>query len=54
MNEPEPPPPENINIDELNYLIEAGNIEVPAVRNLNINNVNYVQREIITFFHGLL
>lgn len=26
-NEPVPPPPENINEDELNYLIELGNIE---------------------------
>lgn len=50
MNEPEPPPPENINLNELNYLIETENIEIPAVRNLNLN---HVQQEMINFFGGL-
>lgn len=53
MNEPEEvPQPDNINVEELNYLIEAGNIEIPAVHN-PLHRVHIVQREIINFFRGL-
>lgn len=54
MNEPEDvPAPELIDPEHLDYLIETGNIEMPAVRN-QLDRVNMVQREMINFFGGLL
>lgn len=54
MNEPEEvPAPDNINVDELNYLIETGNIEMPAVRNRNAGRNNLMQQEILRFFRAL-
>lgn len=51
MNEPEPPIPEDIDVNELNYLIETANIDLEGQAGNNINNV---QNEIVnTYFAGL-
>ncbi|KAJ8912983.1 hypothetical protein NQ315_000040 [Exocentrus adspersus] len=41
-NEPEPPPPENINVAELNYLIEVG--QIPDIPNNNFENAGFRDR----------
>ncbi|VEN62479.1 unnamed protein product [Callosobruchus maculatus] len=51
MNEPEPPIPEDIDADQLNYLIETANINLERQEENVINNIQY---EIInTYFAGL-
>ncbi|VEN62940.1 unnamed protein product [Callosobruchus maculatus] len=51
MNEPEPPIPEDIDADQLNYLIETANIDLERQEDDVINNIQY---EIInTYFAGL-
>lgn len=49
MNEPEPPPPEDIDQNELNYLINTDNI------NIDIQNdvINHTQTEMIHYFNTL-
>lgn len=49
MNEPEPPAPEDINIEELQYLIDIANVNIQAPQ----NNVNLVQNEMINYFRDL-
>ena len=52
MNEGEPPLPENINEDELNYLIavgEAGDLPDP-----NQNNINYFRNQLINDYFSRL
>lgn len=51
MNEPEPPLPDEIVEQELNYLIDAGHIEVPYQQN---PPVAHAQLEIINYFANLL
>lgn len=52
MNEPEPPPPEDIDMNELNYLIETDN--VPNIPEPVANNAtNYIRTEIINYFANL-
>lgn len=51
MNEPEPPLPEDINEDELNYLIQAQQIDLePQVEG---GPANLVQNEFIRYFGQL-
>lgn len=51
MNEAEPPLPEDINQDELNYLIAVG--DAGDVPNLN-ENVNHVRNQLITQYFARL
>lgn len=51
MNEPEPPLPEDINEDELNYLIQTQQIHVEP--QVNGGPVNLVQNEFIRYFSQL-
>lgn len=54
MNEPLPPPPENMDINMLNYLIEQGEIpDVPAVNAPRNNIVNYRENLINNYFANL-
>ena len=49
MNEPEPPIPEEINADELNYLIEAQNVQIAN----DHHAPNITQHELIRYFTDL-
>lgn len=51
MNEPEPPIPEDINEEELNYLIKTQQIEMDAQDHQGNNNI--VQNEMIRYFNQL-
>lgn len=52
MNEPEPLPGEEIDIDQLNYLIDMG--QIPDDLNVNyINQPQRVQQQIIQYFSNL-
>lgn len=52
-NEPVPPPPEHINEDELNYLIELGNIEDLHINHEENRVVNVRQHLINNHFANL-
>lgn len=50
MNEPDPPLPEDIDEQELNYLINTGEINV----DIEHDNVNHSQNEIIEYFRTIM
>ncbi|KAJ8909910.1 hypothetical protein NQ315_014917 [Exocentrus adspersus] len=51
-NEPEPPPPENINVAELNYLIEVG--QIPDIPNNNFENAGFRDVLLNDYFSNLV
>lgn len=50
MNEPEPPVPEDLIEDELNYLIDTQQIQMDNHENVG---VNYIQNELIRYFSDM-
>ncbi|KAH1024891.1 hypothetical protein HUJ05_009727 [Dendroctonus ponderosae] len=50
-SEPEPPPPENVNLNELNYLIAAG--QIPDIPNVNSHNLNFRNTLVNDYFANL-
>ncbi|KAJ8909773.1 hypothetical protein NQ315_014450 [Exocentrus adspersus] len=53
MNEPEPPAPEDINVEELEYLIEIADIPNIPPANENIVAINYIQQTYVNYFSNL-
>lgn len=49
MKEPEPPPPEDMDLNELNYLIETDNVNIDNQNNI----INHSQIEMIKYFNTL-
>lgn len=50
MNEPEPPPENEINMEQLNYLIETEVINVPEPN--DDVPINFTQMQIIQYFQA--
>uniref|UniRef100_A0A6P7H1J5 Putative nuclease HARBI1 n=1 Tax=Diabrotica virgifera virgifera TaxID=50390 RepID=A0A6P7H1J5_DIAVI len=54
MNEPEPAVPADLNLQEINYLIQTQNINMPLNNDHRHNNrINITQREILHYFRNL-